>query len=391
MTKPLFSRAGRFTKAIVDDLADAVKRERAYAKGEPQCALLFLTYRCTSRCRTCKMWCRPWEVKEELSLEQWKEVADVLAEAGVRAIELFGGDVLLRKDVLIPLIHHFKNNGAIIHIPTNSNLLDTRTAQMLVDSRVDYLYLSTDGVDELHDQVRGVESAFGKVRRAAMELAKQRKGNGTPRLICNTTVSKFNVESLDEVARFANDIGFDEIHFEYVGEMLPEDIPLSAVDGIEPTPYYLRDGSSVLISKQQARVLKAKLRKIRREYRLSEFGINTLNIDCLSKQNLTDGSVPQRNCYTERCEVTVDPGGNVVACPFFHSFRFGNMLEDSFVDTWYGERRQRFHRYLKENGLPMCRHCILSVQRNHSFLTRLKRIYLMRSRALGSKLARVVS
>lgn len=391
MKRSIFAEAGRFVRTIGADLVEAVQRERAYTRGEPKSALLFLTYRCTSRCRTCKMWSRPWNLKNELSLDQWKEAADVLCAAGVRAMELFGGDVLLRKDVLIPLVRHLKEHDVIVHIPTNSNLLDGHTARMLVESSVDYLYLSVDGIGGVHDAIRGVDDTFSRVQRAVAELLKWRNGQNTPRLICNTTISKYNVESLELIARFAAKTGFEEIHFEYVGEMTPEDVTSSVVDGLEPTPYYLREDESVLVSPPQASLLKKKLVSIRREHRLSDIGVTTLNIDCLSREHLVEGYLPKSKCYTERSEVTIDPGGNVVACPFFHSFKFGNVLEQPFESIWWGERHALFHRHLENKGLAMCRHCILNVQRNHSFPTRLQRIYSRRLRGMQRKLARLTA
>ena len=39
--------------------------------------------------------------------------------AGVRVVEIFGGNVLLRKDLLIPVLHYLHDNGICIHLPTN--------------------------------------------------------------------------------------------------------------------------------------------------------------------------------------------------------------------------------------------------------------------------------
>lgn len=391
MSRSIAAGIGRFTQSTVHNVLDAIHRERAYRKGDPITATLYLTYKCTSRCRTCTMWSRPWDIDRELSLGEWIRAADILVDAGVRVVEIFGGDVLLREDVLIPLIKHFKKRDVIVHIPTNCNLLHRETAKSLVESRVDWLYLSTDGVGAAQDAVRGIEDSFGKVRNAVKELSRARNGTDVPRLICNTTVSKFNVESLEDIARFAVEAGFDEVHFEYVGEMTPEDVSASFVNGIEPTAYYLRGEESVLVSKEQVGSLRKKLKSIRKEYLASPFGVTTLNIDSVSNKNLVEGSFPARKCYVERCEVTIDPGGNVVACPFFHSFRYANILEDSFEGIWWGERHTYFHAHLKDDGLAMCRHCIFNIQRNHSFFTRLRRIYLTRIRGVRGKLARLAA
>jgi radical SAM protein with 4Fe4S-binding SPASM domain len=333
------------------------------------------------------MWSRTWDTRDELSPDLWVKIGSMLAEIGIRAVELFGGDVLLRKDVLYPLIKRLKRSGLIVHIPTNCNLFDRDAAEMLVDSRVDYLYLSTDGIDGLHDEIRGSDEAFQRVRRAVTELVKCRNRSPYPRVVCNTTVSRYNVEFLEQIADFARDSGFDEIHFEYVGEFWPEDVETSAVDDVEPTLYYMKDQESSLVSPQQASLVKEKLERIRKQYLTSSLAVTTLNVDALSELHLVEGNVPHNSCYTERCEITVDPVGNVVACPFFHSYRLGNLLKDEFETIWWGERHQRFHMQVKDQGLPMCRHCILSVQRNHSFPARLKRICKSRAEGIQKKLA----
>jgi len=163
------------------------------------------------------------------------------------------------------------------------------------------------------------------------------------------------------------------------------------VDGIEPTAYYLRGEESVLVSQEQISSLRKELRSIRKEYLASPLGIATLNIDSVSNKNLVEGSFPTRKCYVERCEVTIDPGGNVVACPFFQSFRFGNLLEESFENIWWGERHEYFNAHLKNRGLKMCHHCILSIQRNHSLSMRIKRICLSRLRGAYRRVVHLMS
>lgn len=375
----------RFTPSIAAEVMDAVKREMGYANGDPKLGIFFLTYRCTSRCRTCKMWLLQWDVKRELDVSEWLKITDTLTDAGVSVFELFGGDVFLRKDALFPIILRLKQRGATVHIPTNSRLLDETTAQILVDAGTDYLYLSTDGIGDVHNKVRGIKDSFSCVEHAVAALVKYRGGGSVPRLICNTTVSKFNVGCLEDIAQFASEAGFDEIDFEYAGEMTREDIAGSVVDDLRPTPYFLRDGESVLVSPAQAVLLKRKLREITRKYTTSSFRVGTMNIDCLSEDDLIAGSVPKRKCYTERCEVTVDPEGNVVACPFFHTMKYGNLLTEGFSKIWWGKEHEDFHRHLNGKGLLMCRHCIPSVQRSQSFSNRLERIYMARIQAVQQK------
>ncbi len=111
-----------------------IKREINYYRIKPTHAILFLTYRCTSRCRSCSMWKRgqKTDLKEEMTLNDWKKCVDMIGSRGLEDIEIFGGDAFLRKDVLIPLIRYINDKGIQIYFPTNCNLLDQETAVQLV-------------------------------------------------------------------------------------------------------------------------------------------------------------------------------------------------------------------------------------------------------------------
>lgn len=97
-----------------------------------------------------------------------------------------------------------------------------------------------------HDRVREIDGTFGRTVLAIESLIATRGERSRPKLICNTTVSKFNARSLEDILRFAKESGFDEIRFEYVGEMTQEQIDNSIVNGPHPEPYYVRHRESVL-------------------------------------------------------------------------------------------------------------------------------------------------
>lgn len=360
-------------KSTVNGIKSAVRREFYFHQTRPLTGTLFLTYRCTSRCATCTTWKRPTDKEKELNLADWKKIVDILHANGSRSIELFGGDVLLRKDILIPLIHHLKAKDLTVHMPTNTNLLDEKTAAELVKTQVDYIYLSTDGIGDTHDNIRGIKGTFNNVNRAISSLLKARGDCDRPRLICNTTVSKFNIDQLEEIASFAARMGFDENHIEYVGEMTQEDIDNSIIDGLKPTPYYVRQDESVLLSKEQAGILKEKLRKIKDHYLNKDLDILTINIDTLTEKNLYNGTILNKKCYVERTEVSIDPYGNVVACPFINNYFLGNILEEDFSKIWNNAAHLKFRHYQNSGKIALCNHCILGVQRNHSFSMALKR------------------
>jgi MoaA/NifB/PqqE/SkfB family radical SAM enzyme len=365
-------------KTISADITDAVAREVNFHRVRPTIATLFLTYRCNSRCMTCTMWKRPpdEEVKKEICLQEWTVVIDRLAEAGIKFVEVFGGNVLLRKELLAGVLEYMHKKGIIIHLPTNQIGLDEETARTIAEY-TDYVYISTDGVGEYQDRIRGQSGASSRVE-SAISMLRRMKKNGRPRLVCNTTVSKFNIDMIERIAEHAEKMSFDELHLEYVGEITDEHIEHSAIDGLKPTPYYLRQGESVLLDREKARLFKEKIAEIKRRFRGSGLCVFSLNVDVLSERDLYEGTIPNKKCYVLRNEVTVDPYGNAVACLFINNYIIGNLVEEPFDSVWNNSRHRRFRAVQEHGELEICKHCIIGAQRNSTFLTALKRIYLSR-------------
>ena len=366
-------------KLISRDIIKVVQREWRFYRVQPDTSTLFLTYRCNSHCSTCTFWQRPMEEekKKEIGFDEWKLIIDKLADAGIKTTEIFGGNVLLRKNLLITVLNYLKEKGFVIHLPTNQIGLDDDVADAIA-SCVDFVYISTDGVGEYQDTIRGQKGASVRAENAVTKLLKLRQNNKTPCLICNTTVSRYNAGILGKLVEYALSMGFDEIHFEYAGEMSQEHIDHSIIGGLKPTPYYVKQEESILVDQGGANLIKEGLRKIKKRYARTNIKIKTLNIDVLSKRNLYEGTIPHKKCYVERAEATVDPSGNLIICPFINNYMMGSLLNNSFEDIWNNDRHRNFRQYQNQGRLEMCSHCILGVQRNPGLFTSLRRIYLTR-------------
>lgn len=369
----------RWPRGLTDDLVDAVSREYFYHTATRTYACLFLTWGCTSRCSTCRIWRRQRDAEKELTCEEWLDVARTLVRRGVTTFELFGGDVLLRKDVLVPLTREIHALGAGIHMPTNANLLDRDTAAVLAEN-LQYVYLSTDGVDDQHDRVRGVEGTFGRVGRALKYLLEARGDRPYPVIVCNTTVSRHNVGMLARIAEFASEAGYDEINFEYVGEFTPAIVSASRIGDFEPSPMYLNSDDSSLIRSETVFLLRDQLRQARALARRGGSGsrgfrVVTVDIDMLSDANLVRGTIPFRRCFVERTEVVIDPYGNIVPCCFFDTYHLGSVRKGDLNRSLDTLQRLQFRRHRDAGRLAMCRHCIHSVVRNRTAVDVARRAY----------------
>lgn len=266
---------------ILNTFRQLIKREADYYLVKPDNILLFLTYRCTSRCTSCTMWKRQINGLE-LSLAEYKNFFDSIFDFGIKHVEMFGGDALLRKDILLPLIKYVKKTGIpSLDLPTNGNLMDEETAMQLVDSGVDVIYVSLDGVGDLHDKIRGVEGSFERARKGLEYLLKYRNGRGSPKIVVNCTVSKLNFSGIDKIYSLAQSIGADSVAYEYVGEFPLQSIKSSLIDGVNPQPYYIRQNSSLLLDARQAGELKEKIKNLKEKNKADGIKLTTQNIDIL--------------------------------------------------------------------------------------------------------------
>jgi MoaA/NifB/PqqE/SkfB family radical SAM enzyme len=384
----MLSRAVNAASVLLRDLRDVNERQHRFHGVRPDSATIFLTYRCNSRCRTCTFWLRDHkeEKKKEIDLEEWKTIIDQLADAGIHTVEVFGGNVLLRKKLLIGVLEHLERRNMSIHLPTNQIGLDEEIGKAIA-AYVDHVYISTDGVGESQDEIRGLKGSADRSETTVALLRRLRAGNGSPPiLVCNTTVSKYNFHLLEPMVDYALAHGFDEVHFEYAGEFTDAHIDDSLIDGLRPSPYYVQqDSETILVSRDQAKRLKEGLRSVKKKYANADIDILSVNIDVLSAAHLSNGTIPHKECYVERLEATVDPSGNLIACPFINNYVMGNVLEQGLQAVWNNSKHRRFRELQNCGALEMCKHCILGAQRNPGFFTQLKRIY---HRRIGDALAR---
>jgi len=183
----------------LSEIMQELARNVDHLRVRPRNALAFLTYRCTSRCRTCNIWRREAAGVTELDAAAWRRIVDYLAEAGVESLEIFGGDALLRKEVLYDLIAYCRERSLATFFPTNSLLLDREAARELVQAGLHTIYFSLDEPEDAGIDVRGVEDHAGRVRRAMEDVLAERGEGGHPHVVVLTTVSALNAGRVAEV------------------------------------------------------------------------------------------------------------------------------------------------------------------------------------------------
>jgi len=325
----------------------------------PTDAIIFLTYRCTSQCKACNIWQREVKIEDELTWEQWVPILENLAKNNIKSIELFGGDALLRKDVLVNMIRFCTDNNIYTFFPTNSSSLTEETVKDIVDAGLGTIYFSLDELPETEESIRGVKRHFERVTKSIQLFKKVMDGRKRPRIVCITTVSSMNYKHLDTFADFAYETGADEYEIHGITEFTTKAVETSAVDGILPDPYFMpTDDKSHAFSSEQARDLLSILKRIRqKKVTYHPMSVTMANLDGLKAENLTELYYPHQTCLFATTQVVISPYGNVLPCLYYKDYHLGNMKSGDLSEIWGSEKHKVFCEQQRKNQIPLCNHC----------------------------------
>jgi MoaA/NifB/PqqE/SkfB family radical SAM enzyme len=106
------------------------------------------------------MFCDAWKTKpfKELDTTQAKRVVSELGDFGVRVLGITGGEPLIRRD-LEEIATYAKRKGIIVGVNTNGTLLTPERAKS-ISSVFDAVFVSLDGFEKTHDEIRGEKGTF---------------------------------------------------------------------------------------------------------------------------------------------------------------------------------------------------------------------------------------
>lgn len=307
-------------------------------RGGPMVCALFLTYRCNNDCFMCHTLdvARDWKRKgfREMNGAQLDRLVDEIADLGVSALSLTGGEPLLHPHV-VDIVSRGRKRGLLVHLNTNGMLVDAAMAERLIEAGLDSVNLSLDGaVPETHDRLRRTRGGFAKVERAIASFRQARRRERDLTINVVSVVSSENLAELPDIVTLTKRWGADSIGLMPAQFFaLPEMRPLGD-SGITPA---------------QLDALDAFLADLRHDpFVDSSDGYLDLFQDCLI------GKPSSLDCLAGYHTLTVDSFANVYRC-----FPFGLMgaqphpLGERTLGEWWAS--QEAH-HLREEARA-CRAC----------------------------------
>jgi len=263
--------------------------------------------------------------KDTLTLEEIKETIGRLKAGGVNFVIFSGGEPLLRSDIF-EIAECMKENNIMTYLSTNGMYVKEHNVDRIIDT-FNYIGISIDGIEEIHDQFRGQVGAYKKSI-AAIKLIQAHGGNVGIRF----TITKETQDSFYKMFDLVEELNVDKLyisHLVYSGRG--------------------EDNLSIDITKEQ-----------RREFvdfiinKAFEYYENDSNIDLVTGNMEMDAVMLLnrfKEQYPDKADIlekklkawagnsagnrlgNMDWAGNVKPDPFF-PFNVGNYLETPFNEIW---------------------------------------------------------
>jgi len=318
---------------------------------------LELTYRCNLRCAMCYQ-DKNSVPSTELETGEWIKIIKQLPK--VCLITLIGGEPLIRND-----FEEIVNSTSVsqrCNMVTNGVLLSEHINRFLIERKFLLVGVSLDGVDNIHDKMRGVKGTYKKVVFNLNDLQKQKikKRSKYPLLDIKTVVTSQNQDNLYELFRKAEELKADFFTISMpkvcVGQFNPkmreEMTKLSSFD------FSLFNG----IDFKKVREVLKKIVDTRTKMKI-RFYPNLSSIEELGKNLYNPKTIKEKffSCYQPWSGVQITAKGDVYPCL---SLRMGNIREKSFSEIWNSEKFVIFRKQLRRQKLfESCLGCCYLSQR----------------------------
>ncbi len=166
------------------------------------------TNRCNLACHHCYSYADP-NSKDFLTTEFIMNSIKDLKKANVKFVIFSGGEPLIRKDIF-EIADAMKNEGIVTYLSTNGLYINETNVDKIID-KFNYIGISIDGIEEIHDKFRGLNGAY-KRSIAAIKLIQLHGGNAGIRF----TMTKETEGSFYDIFQLAEDLNVDKLYLSHL-------------------------------------------------------------------------------------------------------------------------------------------------------------------------------
>lgn len=333
----------------------------------PQFISFTITNACNLRCKMCGQWSEESYIKNkvidvspQLKLNDWKRLVDEIAHYEIRFVLIRGGEPFLYPDI-IELLEYVNSKGIFLSIDTNGTIIEKYIADLLRIGNM-HITFSVDGPESIHDNVRGMNGSFNKIKENILLFNKMEKETGKKlsKSIC-FTISKYSYKGLGEMPNVARSMGITSINivpYYYFSTDVGKKYEDELKNNFDCTAYswkgFHHDNSGIdfeIFEREHQKYLDT-LNGI------GNFPYMPLKVDEYKswfEDPLT--VVGSTQCNNVENLIDIQPNGEANFCIDFPDYCIGNVKDLSIAQIWNGERAEKFRNYRRTKPLAICYRC----------------------------------
>ena len=278
------------------------------------------TTACNLRCPECPSGLRSFtRPTGNLKTDGFRSLIDQMRKKSSYLTFYFQGEPYLNPDFL-DMVSYASEKGLITSTSTNAHFLDDENARKTIESGLDRLIISIDGIDQETYEKYRVEGELSKVIEGTRNIIKWKKElkSASPQVVFQFLVVRPNEHQIDEVQKLGSELGVDKVVLKTA------------------QIYDFENGSDLIPT-------------------IDKYSRYKLNGKWTIKNDL------QNQCWRmwSSCVITWD--GDVVPCCFDKDaqHKMGNAFNIPFTQIWKGEELSSFRKAIltSRDQVEICRNC----------------------------------
>lgn len=303
-----------------------------------------LTLACDLKCRHCGSRAgrkRP----NELTTSECIAVVEQLARLGTREISLIGGEAYLRQD-LPEIVRTVRKHGIYCAIQSGARNFTDKRLDAVVAAGLNGLGVSLDGLEELHDRLRGVKGSFA----AAVSTLRRAKARGL-KISVNTQIGSRTLADLDGLLDVLIDLQVTHWQVQLTVAIG------NAVDNSEELlqPYELKDVIPTLVKLYQKGFAHGLL--LEPGNNIGYFG----PYEHIWRESV-EGRPHWSGCQAGETSLGLEADGTIKGCPSLATDRYGvgNVRDLSLEEVWVDDDELKAVRPTSTALWGFCKSCYYS-------------------------------
>ncbi len=302
-----------------------------------------ITRNCNLRCSFCGQWGKKGFFSDakgiEMSFEDWENVVSQLEKCRQKTgenicVTIWGGEPLVSPffDDLLILV---KQKGFITEVITNGFFIDKHKA--VLENYADRLYVSLDGPEQIHDEIRGM-GVFKKVVKNLRELNHKK-------VIIMAVISEKMINVLPDFLKELDALNISSLYLQDMIGFTSEEIRnyknwMKNTFGIDSVDIASWENNHNL---SYSDILEKVLKSEKKHDYCIEHKIHT---------NSTDSF-----CSSPFRHIHITWNGAVTYCTDFYDFKAGNVKESPVDEIFFNEISEKYREEISRGKCVLCNHC----------------------------------